>query len=75
VFWPLSVFLSVSDALPFGCILLLPPLVQLSLYGLQSVPNVLLGRRRGLRSGCLCWGGWRRNCVLLWQSAGDLPLE
>jgi hypothetical protein len=63
VFRPLSVFLPVSDALTFGCIFLLPPLVQLSLHDLQSVPDVLLGRLRG---GCWCWGGWRRSCVLLW---------
>jgi hypothetical protein len=75
VFRPLSVFLLVSDALTFGCILLLPPLVQLRLHDLQSVPDVLLGRRRGLRGGCWCWGCWRRSCVLLWQRAGDLPLE
>jgi hypothetical protein len=69
---PLSVFLSVSDALAFRCIFLLPPLVQLSLHGLRSVPDVLLGRLRG---SCWCWGGWRRSCVLLWQHAGDLPLQ
>jgi hypothetical protein len=34
VFRPLPAFLSVPDALPFRCILLLPPLVQLSLHGL-----------------------------------------
>jgi hypothetical protein len=75
VFRPLSVFLPVSDALTFRCIFLLHPLVQLSLHGLQSVPDVLLGGRRGLRGDCWCWGGWRRSYVLLWQRAGDLPLQ
>jgi hypothetical protein len=71
----LSMFLSVSDALAFGCVFLLLPLVQLSLHGLQSVPDVLLGRQRGLHGGCWCWGGWRRSCVLLWQHTDDLPLQ
>jgi hypothetical protein len=34
VFQPLPAFLYVLDALPFGRIQLLPPLVQLSLHGL-----------------------------------------
>jgi hypothetical protein len=54
VFRPLPAFLSVIDGLPFGRILLLPPLIQLSLHGLQGVPDVLLGRRHGLRGGCWC---------------------
>jgi hypothetical protein len=74
VFRPLFMLLSVSDALTFGWILLLPPLVQLSLDGLHGVPNVLLGRQRSLRGGCWCWGGLRRSCALLWQRVGDLPL-
>jgi hypothetical protein len=36
--------LAVAYALPFGGILLLPPLIQLSLHGLQGEPGVLLGR-------------------------------
>jgi hypothetical protein len=75
VFHPLPVFLSVSDALPFGCILLLSPLVQLSLHGLQGMLDVLLGRWRCLRGDCWCRSGWRRGGVLLRQCAGDLPLE
>jgi hypothetical protein len=75
VFRPLPAFLSVPDALPFGCILLLPPLVQLGLHGLQSVPDVLLGRQGSLHSGRWYWCGRRRSGVLLWQHAGDLPLE
>jgi hypothetical protein len=39
----------VADALPFGSVLLLPPLIQLSLHGPQGVPGVLLGRRSSMR--------------------------
>jgi hypothetical protein len=62
----LPALLSVADALPFGRVLLLPPLIQLSLHGLQRAPNVLLRHRRGLRSchrccttgvGMACCGG------------------
>jgi hypothetical protein len=41
--------LAVAYALPFGSILLLPPLIQLSLHGLQGEPGVMLGRRRSMR--------------------------
>jgi hypothetical protein len=64
-----------TDALPFGRILPLPPLIQLSLHGLQGVPDMLLRRRRGLRGGRWCWSGWRRDDLLLWQRADDLTLE
>jgi hypothetical protein len=50
----LPAFLSVYDALPFGCILLLPPLIQLSLHSLQGMPDVLLGRQRDLHGGRWC---------------------
>jgi hypothetical protein len=58
--------LAVADALPFGSVLLLPPLIQLGLHGLQGVPGVLLGRRRSMRgrrrwgaggAGMTCCGG------------------
>jgi hypothetical protein len=75
VFRRLPAFLAMIDALPFGRILLLPPLVQLSLHGLQGVPDVLLRCRRGLRSGRWCWSDRRRDDLLLWQRAGDLTLE
>jgi hypothetical protein len=64
-----------TDALPFRCILLLPPLIQLSLHGLQGVPDMLLLCQRGLRGGCWCWSGWHRDDLLLWQRADDLALE
>jgi hypothetical protein len=69
------VFLSMTDALPFERILLLPPLIQLSLHGLQGVPGVLLRHRRGLRSGRWCWSNWRRDGLLPRHRAGDLTLE
>jgi hypothetical protein len=75
VFRRLPAFLSMTDALPFERILLLPPLIQLSLHGLQGVLDVLLRRWRGLRGGCWCWSSWRRDDLLLWQRAGDLTLE
>jgi hypothetical protein len=54
VFRRLPAFLSMTDALPFERILLLPPLIHLSLHGLQGVPDVLLRHRRALRSGRWC---------------------
>jgi hypothetical protein len=64
-----------TDALLFGRILLLPPLIQLSLHGLQGVPDVLLRHRRGLRGDRWCWSNRRRDGLLLWHRAGDLTLE
>jgi hypothetical protein len=64
-----------ADALPFGCFLLLPPLIQLSLHGLQGVPGVLLGHRRGLRNGHRCWSNRRRDGLLRRRRAGDLTLK
>jgi hypothetical protein len=64
-----------TDALPFGHILLLPPLVQLSLHGLQGVPDVLLRHRRGLRGGRRCWSNRRRDGLLLRRRADDLTLK
>jgi hypothetical protein len=54
VLWRLPAFLSMTDALPFRRVLLLPPLIQLSLHGLQGVPDVLLRCWRGLRNGRWC---------------------
>jgi hypothetical protein len=68
----LPTFLSVADALPFGRVLLLPPLIQLSLHGLQGVPDMLLKRRRGLRGCHLCWSDRRRDGLLWRRRAGDL---
>jgi hypothetical protein len=56
--------LAVADALPFGCVLLLPPLIQLSLHGLQGVPGMLLSRRHGVRGRRRCWSRWRRSGLL-----------
>jgi hypothetical protein len=67
--------LSMTDALPFGRILLLPPLIQLSLHGLQGVPDVLLRHRRGLRDGCWCWSNRHRDGLLLRHRAGDFTLK
>jgi hypothetical protein len=64
-----------ADALPFGCVLLLPPLIPLSLHGLQGVPGVLLSRRRGLRSGHRCWSDRRGDGLLRRRRAGDLTLK
>jgi hypothetical protein len=64
-----------TAALPFGRILLLPPLIQLSLHGLQGVPYVLLRHRRGLHSDRWCWSNRRRDGLLLWHRAGNLTLE
>jgi hypothetical protein len=67
--------LAVADALPFGSVLLLPPLIQLGLHGLQGVPGVLLGRRRGMRDRRRCWCK-RRRSALLWRCrASDLALQ
>jgi hypothetical protein len=38
-----------ADALPFGCVLLLPPLIQLGLHGMQGVPGMLLSLRRSVQ--------------------------
>jgi hypothetical protein len=75
VFQRLPVFLSMTDALPFGRILLLPPLIQLSLHGMQGVLDVLLRHRRGLRGGRWCWSKQRRDGLLLWHRADDLTME
>jgi hypothetical protein len=64
-----------ADALPFGCVLLLPPLIQLSLHGLQGVPGVLLSRKRGMRGGRRCWSDRRGDGLLLRRRAGDLTLK
>jgi hypothetical protein len=61
--------------LPFGSVLLLPPLIQLSLHGLQGVLGMLLGRRRSMRGRCRCWGRWRRSGLLRRQCASDLALH
>jgi hypothetical protein len=42
VFRRLPTLLPMTDALSFRRVLLLPPLVQLGLHGLQGVPDVLL---------------------------------
>jgi hypothetical protein len=63
------------DALPFGRVLLLPPLVQLGLHGLQGVPDVLLRPRRGLRGGRWCRSDRRRDGLLLRRCAGELTLK
>jgi hypothetical protein len=75
VFQRLPAFLSMTDALPLGRILLLPPLIQLSLHGLQGVPDVLLRCRRGLRGDRWCWSNRHMDDLLLWHHAGDLTLE
>jgi hypothetical protein len=64
-----------ADALPFRCVLLLPPLIQLSLHGLQGVPGVLLSRRRSMRSGRRCWSNRRRDGLLRRRRASDLTLK
>jgi hypothetical protein len=64
-----------ANALPFGCILLLPPLIQLSLHGPQGVPGMLLSRRRSVRSGRRCWSSRRRDGLLRRRRAGDLTLK
>jgi hypothetical protein len=64
-----------TDALPFGCVLLLPPLVQLGLHGLQGVPDVLLRPRRGLHDDRWCWSNRRRDGLLLRRRADDLTLK
>jgi hypothetical protein len=65
VFRRLPAFLSMTDALPFERVLLLPPLIQLSLDVLQGVPDVLLRHRRGLHGGRWCWSNRRRDGLLL----------
>jgi hypothetical protein len=67
--------LAVAYALPFGGILLLPPLIQLSLHGLQGEPGVLLGRRRGIRGGRWRWCGQRRSDLLWRRRADNLALQ
>jgi hypothetical protein len=72
VFRRLPALLQMTDALSFGRVLLLPPLVQL---GLQGVPDVLLRPRCGLRSGCWCRSNRRRDGLLLRRRASDLTLK
>jgi hypothetical protein len=67
--------LPMADALSFGCVLLLPPLIQLSLHGLQSVPGMLLSRRRSVCSGRRCWSNRRRGGLLRRRCASDLALK
>jgi hypothetical protein len=64
-----------AAALPFGCVLLLPPLIQLSLHGLQGVPGVLLSRRRNMRSGRRCWSNRCRDGLQRRRRASDLTLK
>jgi hypothetical protein len=71
----LPTLLPVADALPFGRVLLLPPLIQLSLHGLQGVPDVLLRHRRGLRGGHRCWSDRLEDGLLQRRCAGDLTLK
>jgi hypothetical protein len=61
--------------LPFRSVLLLPPLIQLSLHGLQGVPGVLLCRRRSMRGRRRCWCRWCRNDLLRRRRASDLALQ
>jgi hypothetical protein len=56
--------LAVANALRFGSVILLPPLIQLGLHSLQGMPGVLLGRRRGKRGRCWCWCRLRRDDLL-----------
>jgi hypothetical protein len=71
----LPTLLSVADVLPFGRVLLLPPLIQLSLHGLQGVPDVLLRHRRGLCGGYRCWSDRRRDGLLRQRRVSDLTLK
>jgi hypothetical protein len=64
-----------ADALPFRCVLLLSPLIQLSLHGLQRVPGVLLSRRRSMRSGRRCWSNRRGDGLLRLRRASNLTLK
>jgi hypothetical protein len=64
-----------ADALPFGCVLLLPLLIQVGLHGLQVVPGMLLSRRRSVRSGRRCWSSWRWDGLLRRRRAGVLTLK
>jgi hypothetical protein len=64
-----------ADALPFGCVLLLSPLIQLSPHGLQGVPDLLLSRRCGLRNGRRCWSDRCGDGLLRWRRVGDLALK
>jgi hypothetical protein len=67
--------LAVADALPFRCVLLLPPLIQLGLHGLQGVPGMLLRHQRSVHGRRQCWGGRRRSGLLRRRRAGDLALK
>jgi hypothetical protein len=61
--------LAVADALLFGCVLLLPPLIQLGLHGLHGVPGMLLRCQRSVHGRRQCWG--RRVGVAC--CGGDAP--